>query len=830
MNIEEITNSYPLNNKTICLNMIVKDESHIIEKTLQNICDHINFSYYVICDTGSKDNTIQIIKEFFVKKGINGEVLEDEWFNFEHNRNLALIYAKDKADYSFIFDADDYIHGDLGSLVLPSNLTDDGYTFMFKGSGTCYHRTLLVNNHKKWEWIGVVHEVITCKENPHKITEINGNYFIESGRIGARNKDPLKYQKDALLLEEAISNPNTDQSLIGRYAFYCGQSWKDFNNYQKAIFWYKKVVNELNNWYEEKYYACLKIGELLTLTNKEEEALYWYLLSSKFNKQRLEGITQVGHILLKNKMYNYASKCLEDSWHNCDLKYPLRDFLFANENTYLYEYLSLTARAAFYSNNFDLCKKSFFKLIERYNDLDNKQISTELINLQFYYEHLSEQEKYVLYPIIEKCIYRIKNEYDCINSQRILQNCDKYFTDLTCKISDSNIFKEIEEKIFSVKEELLLKKTHTKRKNNGYNVILTMTTCKRYDLFKKTMDSILYFWEDINKIDKFVIIDDDSSEEDKNLMIQNYPFIDLFEKDEEQKGHRTSMNIIWNLLNTVKPKYWIHLEDDWLFFKRDSYVEKAMESLENLENKNIHQILYNKGYGEIISDLSVPIGEKVFEHKKGNILVHIQNQKLPISSCSYWWHYSFRPSMIRTEKILELGDYNSENIFFELDYAKKYVSAGYKSAYYDDITCLHIGRLSGCRADNNISNAYNLNNIEQFNNNTQNNNSIDKVSFESSVHTKINISEFVSSDEIKYINFNEEYIFVKGYDIIGNDLFYNNNKNNQFLITLSNTNNDCIGFNTLGFFKHKISKLEKSPYFSKNDGIYIKKKYLNFDI
>ena len=54
--------------KTICLNMIVKNESHIIETTLNNIINHITIDYWVISDTGSTDNTKEIIK--------------DAWLNF----------------------------------------------------------------------------------------------------------------------------------------------------------------------------------------------------------------------------------------------------------------------------------------------------------------------------------------------------------------------------------------------------------------------------------------------------------------------------------------------------------------------------------------------------------------------------------------------------------------------------------------------------------------------------------------------------------------------------------------------------------------------------
>ena len=51
-----------INSPTLCLNMIVKDESHIIKKTLINLCDKFKFDYWVISDTESSDNTVEIIE------------------------------------------------------------------------------------------------------------------------------------------------------------------------------------------------------------------------------------------------------------------------------------------------------------------------------------------------------------------------------------------------------------------------------------------------------------------------------------------------------------------------------------------------------------------------------------------------------------------------------------------------------------------------------------------------------------------------------------------------------------------------------------------------
>ncbi len=49
---------------TICLNMIVKNEEHIIQKTLNNIYNNIKIDYWVICDTGSDDETCSLIIDF----------------------------------------------------------------------------------------------------------------------------------------------------------------------------------------------------------------------------------------------------------------------------------------------------------------------------------------------------------------------------------------------------------------------------------------------------------------------------------------------------------------------------------------------------------------------------------------------------------------------------------------------------------------------------------------------------------------------------------------------------------------------------------------------
>ena len=73
---------------TVTLCMIVKDEEHIIKETLESMV--VNIDRYDITDTGSTDKTKVIIKDFFDRHGIPGEVHEMEWQGFGKSRTQAL--------------------------------------------------------------------------------------------------------------------------------------------------------------------------------------------------------------------------------------------------------------------------------------------------------------------------------------------------------------------------------------------------------------------------------------------------------------------------------------------------------------------------------------------------------------------------------------------------------------------------------------------------------------------------------------------------------------------------------------------------------------------
>ena len=82
-----------MNQPTLCLNMIVKNESRTIQRLLDSVISILDT--YCICDTGSTDDTMDIIREYFKKRGMSGKLWAEPFQKFSYNPNVSLKHAKD---------------------------------------------------------------------------------------------------------------------------------------------------------------------------------------------------------------------------------------------------------------------------------------------------------------------------------------------------------------------------------------------------------------------------------------------------------------------------------------------------------------------------------------------------------------------------------------------------------------------------------------------------------------------------------------------------------------------------------------------------------------
>lgn len=235
--------------KTVCVNMIVKNESKVITRCLSSLKPLID--YWVIVDTGSTDGTQEIIKSFM--KDIPGELHEDPFVNFEYSRNKALDFAKGKADYILIIDADEVFVFD-ENFKLPK-LDKDFYYITTDFNGTEYGRVQLINNHLNWRWKGVLHEALDCPNATNCETLAGIKNLVRTD--GARSTDPQKYHKDAKVLETALKEDPTNT----RYMFYLAQSYKDAGEHAKALEWYQKRVDQ-GGWDQEVFQAMLEVASM----------------------------------------------------------------------------------------------------------------------------------------------------------------------------------------------------------------------------------------------------------------------------------------------------------------------------------------------------------------------------------------------------------------------------------------------------------------------------------------------------------------------------------------------------------------------------------------
>ena len=156
--------------------IITKNEAHIIGKTLQSLQGIT--SNFVIVDSGSTDNTIEICKTF----GAN--IIETTWDGYGQNKNKGI----DAAKYNWILnlDADEAIDDKLKAAIIQLKLEDENtvYNFKFKnffcnkwirhGEWAGDKHIRLFNRNKiKWN-NAAVHESLTLSSET-KVVMLPGN-------------------------------------------------------------------------------------------------------------------------------------------------------------------------------------------------------------------------------------------------------------------------------------------------------------------------------------------------------------------------------------------------------------------------------------------------------------------------------------------------------------------------------------------------------------------------------------------------------------------------------------------------------------------------------
>lgn len=278
----------------VCLTMIVKDESHVIERCLTSCKPHINA--WCIVDTGSTDGTQDKIRS--IMQDLPGELHERSWVDFSTNRNQALDLAYPHGDYLLTIDADERFEGE--PLPRQRVLHADAYHLPVLYDGTRYTRCALISTKLRWNYVGVVHEYLES-DRPAFIDNLDSPRIVVT-HDGARSKDPDTYKKDAALLEAALAaEPHN-----ARYAFYLAQSYKDSGELLKAKDAYAHRATMIG-WNEETWYAFYEFARLSEWTGSTpDEVCRAYLRAYQYLPHRAEALYQLGRFHRQRREFDLA--------------------------------------------------------------------------------------------------------------------------------------------------------------------------------------------------------------------------------------------------------------------------------------------------------------------------------------------------------------------------------------------------------------------------------------------------------------------------------------------------------------------------------------------
>lgn len=280
----------------ICLNMIVKNESAIIERCLASTLGVIDC--YVICDTGSSDNTVDIITSFFDRHGIPGEIVHTTFRDFSQARNEALFAAQNSSmDFDFILLTDADMELRVVSPEWRMDLTGPAHIIVQKtNAGLEYPNLRMLHKNLPCRYVGVTHEYVDLQGAT--ATALPGLVFFDHA-MGSNRVD--KYERDVRLLKEGLEAEPDNY----RYVFYLANTYFDSGRFRDAIEWYEKR-STMGGYMEEVYISKYRIGRAYMALGEEANFIKQMLDTFEEFPTRAEPLHAVAQNALGKSQHHLA--------------------------------------------------------------------------------------------------------------------------------------------------------------------------------------------------------------------------------------------------------------------------------------------------------------------------------------------------------------------------------------------------------------------------------------------------------------------------------------------------------------------------------------------
>lgn len=362
--------------------LMVKNEETVMRATLQPFID-AGINDYLIFDTGSTDNTIQVTRDFFDEYGItHGYILQEPFIDFATSRNRALDLAQERfpqAAFMLMLDAEWYLNDACALLEFCETCLKRGdlyssYLVHIVNEALDNYTCRLLRCNRGLRFGGVVHETITQSTHVKVPDTIFFQYLPE--QIGVE-KTLARFSRDReLLLKEHIRKPDCTRTL-----FYLARTCEDLGDLTMAYDFYKKRV-EMVGWDEEDFIVHYRLAETIKKLVFHEkntdyswsEALVYYLKAYQMRSHRAEPLIAIADYYVQMNEMDTAFLFAKAA---AQMAYPEKDILFVEKYLYNYYRYELLARSAWYIDEFEMGEWAARKAYEAYPNYKYARINMD---------------------------------------------------------------------------------------------------------------------------------------------------------------------------------------------------------------------------------------------------------------------------------------------------------------------------------------------------------------------------------------------------------------------------------------------------------------------